>query len=60
MPTPKKYVNPRGLVTYRVWLGREDLIPFDSPAGQVRVSSIFNWFKADFTGEGELAAVLAK
>lgn len=43
---------------YRHWLARDDLNQFDEAAGVARVSPIFKWFKADFTGDGELAAVL--
>jgi len=43
---------------YQTWLARADLNAFDEAAGTVRVSSIFKWFKGDFTGDGELAVVL--
>lgn len=45
---------------YRGWLAREDLNQFDEAAGAVRISPIFKWFKSDFAGDGELAAVLEK
>lgn len=45
---------------YREWLAREDLNQFDEASGVARVSPIFKWFKSDFTGDGELAAVLEK
>jgi len=45
---------------YRVWLGREDLNQFDAAAGVVRISAIFKWYGVDFTGDGELAAVLER
>ena len=45
---------------HRAWLAREDLNQFDEAAGVARVSAIFKWFKPDFTGDGELAAVLEK
>ncbi len=45
---------------YRAWLSRDDLNRYDQAKGRVTVSSIFKWFKDDFTGAGELSAVLAK
>lgn len=45
---------------YRAWLARNDLNQFDEAAGVARVSPIFKWFKSDFTGDGELAAVLER
>ena len=45
---------------YRNWLARDDLNQFDEAAGAARVSPIFKWFKSDFAGDGDLAAVLKK
>ena len=45
---------------YRAWLARDDLNRFDPAKGQVVVSPIFKWFQDDFTGAGELSALLAK
>jgi hypothetical protein len=46
--------------SYRAWLAREDLNRFEPAANRAEVSPIFKWFKGDFTGEGELAKVLAR
>jgi hypothetical protein len=61
-PTAYDAANLHALTdrAYRQWLGRKELNEFDVAGGKVRVSPIFKWFKADFTGDGELAAVLEK
>lgn len=45
---------------WRGWLEREDLNQLDEAAGVVRVSQIFKWFESDFTGDGDIAAVLER
>lgn len=45
---------------FTLWLGREDLNQFDPAARVARLSAIFKWYGVDFTGEGELAAVLER
>lgn len=46
--------------SYRAWLARESLNRFEPAANRAAVSPIFKWFKDDFTGDGELAKVLAR
>jgi Protein of unknown function, DUF547 len=42
------------------WLGREDLNAYDPSRGVVRLSSIFDWFKDDFTKAGGVSEVLRR
>jgi hypothetical protein len=45
---------------YLAWLGRNDLNRFLPNEKKVEISSIFNWFKADFEKAGGTKEVLAK
>ena len=45
---------------YLAWLGRNDLNRFLPNEEKVEISSIFNWFKADFEKAGGTKEVLAK
>ena len=45
---------------YTVWLSRTDLNQFDQSSNTAKVSSIFNWFKADFEKAGGTPKVLAR
>lgn len=45
---------------YRAWMGREDLNRFHAEGKRAELSPIFKWFKDDFTGDGEIAKVLAR
>jgi hypothetical protein len=41
------------------WLARPELNRFDPAAKRVELSQIFDWFRADFTGEGAVEKILA-
>jgi hypothetical protein len=45
---------------YRAWLARDDLNKFLSSEKKVEISSIFNWFKADFDRAGSIPKILAR
>ena len=45
---------------YRAWLSRPDLDKFEPNEKKVEISSIFKWYAADFTGDGEVKKVLAR
>jgi hypothetical protein len=62
-PLQREAFTPENLVAltdraYSTWLGRADLNRFED--AHASISPIFKWFKEDFTGEGELAKVLAR
>jgi hypothetical protein len=43
---------------YRAWLAREDLNKFSPNEKKVEISSIFQWFKADFDRAGGASKIL--
>ncbi len=45
---------------YRTWLAREDLNKFDPAKNRVEISSIFKWFKDDFTKAGGVPKILSR
>ncbi|MDF3128116.1 DUF547 domain-containing protein [Kiritimatiellaeota bacterium B1221] len=45
---------------YTLWLNREDLNSFDPKGKTAELSKIFDWYKEDFKGDGDLSILLKR